>query len=168
MIEKVNTVFFQLLFKKEFGYYLHFYPTELRRNLSLLPFVCQLMRGSISCPALLNVPIDFLHGRQHEYLVVPASGTNLHWVAPIPRAIRYLNGIITDNSDFYVFRMNRGKLYAIVSSYLSTQFYSNDVEGWMIGLHVRSKRVSWVRRWGRAREYALDFPLLSLHYELFV
>jgi hypothetical protein len=58
-IEKVNKVFFRSLFKKEFGYYLHLYPTErlldmlcyksleLRKNISLL------MRGSMTCPTLL-------------------------------------------------------------------------------------------------------------------
>jgi hypothetical protein len=102
MIEKVNIAFLRSLFKKEFGYYAHLYPTErlldmigykyleLRRDLSLLRFLFQLMRSSISCPALLehiglNVPINFLRGRQHEYLTVPASHTDLYRVALIPR-----------------------------------------------------------------------------------
>jgi hypothetical protein len=143
MIEKVNKAFLRSLFRKEYGYYPHLYRTkrlldmlgykspELRRNLSLLRFVLQLMRGSISWPPLLesiglNMPINFLRGRQHEYLAVPASRTDLYRMAPIPRAIRYINGIITDDPKFDVYHMKKGKLYAI--AYLSKQFCSNDEE----------------------------------------
>jgi hypothetical protein len=92
------------------------------------------MRESIPCLALLerielNVLTNFLRGRQHEYLAIPASRTNLYRVAPIPRAIRYINGVITDDPDFDVYRLKRGKLYAIVSSYLLKQLSSNEVEG---------------------------------------
>jgi hypothetical protein len=140
MIEKVNKAFLRLLIKKEYGCYPHLYSTErllvllgykfleLRRNISLLRFVFQLMRGSISCPALLerirpNVPINFLRGRQHEYLAVPPSGPNSksHSVNK--------NGNIIDDPDFDLFRMRDGKLYASWSSYPSKQFFSNDVEG---------------------------------------
>jgi hypothetical protein len=107
---------------------------ELRRNLSLLRVVFRLMRDSISCPTLLeciglNVPINFLRGWQHEYLAVPASRTNLYGVVPILRAIRYINGIITNDPDIDVYRMKEEKLYAIASSYLSKQFSSKGVEG---------------------------------------
>jgi hypothetical protein len=147
---------------------LRYKSLELRRNLSLLRFFFQLMRESIACPALLeriglNVPTNFLRGRQREYLAVPASRTNLYRVAPIPRAIRYIhtyiNGIITDDPDFDIYRMKEVKLCAIASWYLSKEFSSNDEEGGMQGLHVRSER-----RLGRAREYTLDFPLHSLHF----
>jgi hypothetical protein len=84
------------------------------------------------------------------YLAVPASRTNLYRVAPIPRAIRYMytvNGIITDDLDFNDYRVKQGKLCAIESSYLSKQFSSNDEEGLILGLHVRSKRVCESQDW---------------------
>jgi hypothetical protein len=137
---------------------------ELRRNLSLLRFVFQLMRGSTTFPSLLeciglNVATNFLRGRQHEYLAVPASRTNLYRVAPIPRAIPYINGIITDDPDFDIYRMKKEILCAIASSYQSKQFSSNDEEDWMQGLQVKRKRVL-----GRVHEHTLDFPLYSLRW----
>jgi hypothetical protein len=73
------------------------------------------MRGPITRLALLehigpNVPTNFSRDRQHEYLAVPASRTNLYRVTPIPRVIRYINGIISDDPDFDVYRMKEGKL----------------------------------------------------------
>jgi hypothetical protein len=116
MIEEVNKAFLRSLFKKEYGYYSHFYPTErllnrlgyksleLRRNLSLLRFTLPFNARIHNMPHIehigLNVPTNFLLGRHHEYLAVPASRTNLYCVAPIPRAIRYINGIINDELDF--------------------------------------------------------------------
>jgi hypothetical protein len=65
MIENENKVFLRSHSGKKYGYCPHMYRTERlldmlgykslgpRGNLSLLRFVFQLMRGSISCPALL-------------------------------------------------------------------------------------------------------------------
>jgi hypothetical protein len=88
------------------------------------------------------VPINFLRGRQHEHLTAPASRTNLYGVAPIPRAIRYINDIITDDPDFDVFRMKEGKLHAIASSYLSKPFSYNEVESDWIARKEHSSVVS--------------------------
>jgi hypothetical protein len=110
IIEKVNKAFLRTLFKKEYGYFPHLYPTErlsdtlgskslqIRRNLSLLRFVFQL--------------------RQRTHRTEYAN----------PRAIRYINSIITDDIDFDVFRVKEEKT-AIASSYLSKQFSSNELEG---------------------------------------
>jgi hypothetical protein len=80
-------------------------------------------------PIGLNAAINFLRDRQHEYLVVLASRTNLYRVVPVPKTIRYINGIIADDPDFDVYHMKEEKLYAIASSYLLKQFSSNKVEG---------------------------------------
>jgi hypothetical protein len=92
MVEKVQKAFLRSLFYKEYGYYPFMFRTELfldmigynslllRINLALLPFVFQLMRGEILRSTLLdhiglNVPMNFLRGRHHEYLAVAASPT---------------------------------------------------------------------------------------------
>jgi hypothetical protein len=112
---------------------LEFNTLLLRRNLALLRFVFQIMRGTISFPTLLdriglNVPINFLRRRHYEYLAVPGSRTNLYRTATLPRAIRYLNGIIADVPEFDVFHMKRGRLFEIVSSYLFGLLYQDETD----------------------------------------
>jgi hypothetical protein len=128
MVEKVQKACLRSLFRKEYGYYPFKFPTRLllgmlgynsllhRRDLALLHF--QVMRGAISCPTLLhrigqNVPNNFLRGRHHEYLAVPASRTNLYRTAPLPRAIRYIH-------------MKEGRLSEIASSYLFRLLYRDE------------------------------------------
>jgi hypothetical protein len=105
----------------------------LRRNLALLRFVFQLMKCAIWCPTSLdrirlNVSINFLRGRHHEHLAVPASRTNLYRTAPLPRVIRYINGIIAEVSEYDVFHMNEGRLSEIASSYLFRLHYQDETD----------------------------------------
>jgi hypothetical protein len=133
MVEKVHKAFLRNVFKKGYEYYPFMFLTRLifgmlgynslllRRNLTLLRIVFQLMKGAISCPTFLdriglNMPINFLRGRHH--VAVPASRTNLYRTAPFPRAIRYINGIILEVLKCDVFHMKEGRLSEIASSYL--------------------------------------------------
>jgi hypothetical protein len=88
MIEKVNKAFLRSLFKKE--HYPHLYPIdrlldmpgykslELWRNLSLLHFVFQLIRGSISWPTLYQ-SISCEVGNTSTYLYPPPALISTEW-----------------------------------------------------------------------------------------
>jgi hypothetical protein len=109
---------------------LGYHSRLLWRNLALLCFVFQLMRGAISCPTLLdrtglNVPMNFLRGRHHEYLAVSASRINLYRTVPLPRPIRYINGIIAEVSECDVFHTKEGRLSEIASSFLFRLLYQD-------------------------------------------
>jgi hypothetical protein len=69
---------------------------ELWRNLSLLRFVFQLMPPALLERIGLNVAINFLCGRQHAYLAVPAT----EWPQFQEPFGIYINGIIYGDGRF--------------------------------------------------------------------
>jgi hypothetical protein len=180
MVKNVKKTFLRSPFKKEYGYYPFMFPIRLfsdtlgynslllRRNLALLRIVFQLMRTAIACPTLLdriglNVPINFLRGRHHEYLTVPASRTNLYRTVPLPRAIRYINGIIAEVPECDVFHMIEGRLSEIVSSYLFRLHYQL-WNGWKSGECQGKERhriaIQWYNTMIRTLIYPPIYPTL--------
>jgi hypothetical protein len=47
---------------------------------------------------------------------------------PLPRAIRYINGIISEVSECDVFHMKEGRLAEIASSYLFKLLYQDETD----------------------------------------
>jgi hypothetical protein len=96
------------------------------------------MWGAISCPTLLdriglNAPIHFLRGRHREYLAVPASRINLYRTPPLPRTIRYINGIIAEVPECDIFHMKEGRLAEIALLYLFKLLYQDETD---VNLHT--------------------------------
>ncbi|XP_077296899.1 uncharacterized protein LOC143918743 [Arctopsyche grandis] len=142
IIEKVQKAILRFLYKKEYGYYPYLYPTpfllgmlgynslELRRNFSLIRFVLQLLRGNTSCPLLLEqlglyVPNNYVRGRYHHLMVVPPAHTIRFRMAPIPRAIRFLNEIVAAVPECDIFHLGERRLSDIILTYLSGNLRSS-------------------------------------------
>ena len=87
---------------------LEFHSLEVRRNVHLVRYVFDLLRGRISVPALLSgislrVPDNYIRGRHHDLLAVPPARTNLFHEAPLPRAARFLNDITSSRYECDIF-----------------------------------------------------------------
>ena len=122
MIETVQKRFRRFLYMKVYGYYPYLYPTafllgmlefnslEVRRNVHLVRFVFDLLRGRIIVPDLLSsifirVPANYVRGRHHDLLAISLARTNLFREAPLSRAARFINAITSSRHECDIFFM---------------------------------------------------------------
>ena len=122
MIERVQKRFLRFLYMKVYGYYPYLYPTafllgmlefnslEVRRNVHLVRFVFDLLRGRIIVPDLLSsifirVPANYVRGRHHDLLAISLARTNLFREAPLSRAARFINAITSSRHECDIFFM---------------------------------------------------------------
>jgi Reverse transcriptase (RNA-dependent DNA polymerase) len=132
-LESVHKVFLRSLYAKTYHYYPFMFPSlflmgalgqsslSIRRELSLLKFIIQIIRGSISVPDALRlislyVPPNYIRSRSHSLFALPKSRTNLLLVSPLNRSLRFINDWSSQRGD--VFHMSFPSLMAGLMTHL--------------------------------------------------
>lgn len=123
MLEKLQKKFMRQLYFRQYGYFVGYpniYPSrfllgmlgyntlELRRNITLLDYFVQLLRGKVSNPSVLelisfNVPNNYIRARRFRLFEVPGCRLLLKKESPLVRALTLLNGLVAWNHQIDVF-----------------------------------------------------------------
>jgi hypothetical protein len=139
-IEKVQKSFVRFLYNKVNGYYPYLYPTlfiigmvgyaslEARRNIQVVKYFLQLIRGSVSNPTLLamltiRVPprsSERLRTRCRGLFTVPPARTRALESSPVHQALMLLNDILTSDSQLDIFHTSENRFLTASSRYLES------------------------------------------------
>lgn len=137
-LEKIQKSFVRNLFKRTYGYYPLLYPTtfilgmvnyrtlEVRRNLALVTYVFRLIRGISYNSEMLSM-IGFLVPRTNlvrthrkTLFAVHATRSKISELAPLPRALKYLNRMLLFDSSLDIFTCSEHKFVVFAGRYLET------------------------------------------------
>lgn len=125
MLEQVQKQFLRALYKKEYKVYPYLYPTlyiqgqlgyqslEVRRSLTLVKFILNIIRNKIDCTALVEICMrmavpdahtqKYLRPRSWPVLAQSPARTAAARQAPVARARALINSVITSDSEWDLF-----------------------------------------------------------------
>lgn len=140
ILERIQKSFIRFLFSKIYGYYPYLYPTlyvlgmvnytslETRRNIYLVKYFFNLIRGQIYNPSLLAlIPLRVppvtriqLRPRRRLLFAVPAARTHALSYSPLHRGLALLNDILNSDSKLDIFCSTESSFLTLSSRYLES------------------------------------------------